>query len=157
MTLINLSIVSYCDLPLKNGDTVALCMLAAWAARTTGTYEGYAIAYGRIITSSPLATPTTTTTTRCCCDPCNPCSCVPVTTTCSSSVPSGRCLYLIEIDTTQFDIDSATGTNYVPVATDFYVDVYAEMAVIFPFTCILDKVLDAINALDARVAALEGP
>lgn len=122
-------------------DKVALEMTDTWTARIP---SGIAIAQGVVISKGSYVVPRapytnqtlccTTYTGGCCPPSINPCTCCqpPVVTNCD------MCVFQVKVDTSQFSVDPATGTNYIPTCTDI-VD-------IAPYYGIISKLITAIGA-----------
>lgn len=162
MALVYIDIYGRCDLPIGNCSQVVLCMQPLWVDRTV---SGFKFVYGKVVTSTKtcLSRIPSNAYSPCCTDPVQPAGCADVEVSssccaqnislCCSSVSSCAstsgyeiCVYQIEVDTEQFIVDPVTGTNYVPVCSDF-VD-------IMPYVCVIndieDKLLDcaSLSAFD---------
>lgn len=153
--LIFLDIYGKCSLPICTCDTVALCMTSTWNTRTT---NGLGIAFGKVFSIGKFATPSLPYTNQSFCGcptvtydsscvptytqsvvpTCNPCLPQTTQTVCTNtSTACPMCVFKIQIDTAQFEIDPETGVEYVPICSDI-VD-------ISPYSCIYEKIIASLT------------
>lgn len=128
MALVIVEYTGNCNLPVKNCDTVTLCLDSSWEAKTV---SGCALVQGKV-----------QTTIKTCLDaPANPCD---------SAASVGQvtaCTYHLTVDNTQFIDDPATGLPYVLTSSD--------IEDIFPYECIAGQICTntqdiATNAADIQ-------
>lgn len=153
MASIYRNIYGKCDLPICVCEEVVILLDSSWATKVT---SGVPIVYGRVYAINTKVVPTMpyTNQTLWCMPATLPnytTGCVPATTTtaptynaCCGCVPTppavattcSMCVYQVEIDTSQFEIDPDTGNPYEPECSDF-----VELA---PYKALFKTIIDAL-------------